>query len=140
MYNLPKGYLDQIPIEIVDDIPSKFPGTKVLGVYEYVKDNFGRTLYQGILISKDALKNPSTFLKTLVHELTHAAQNYYGKLKQRIHKSLEEYFSDPNEIEAENVAERAWNSFAKYIKGIGGRFLNYIGRGNSNYAARMYLL
>jgi len=137
MYNLPKGYLDRIPIEIVDYIPTRFPGTKVLGIYEYVKDNYGKIIYQGILITKDALKDYLTFLKTLVHELTHAAQNYYGKLKQRIHESLEEYFSDPNEIEAENVARKACYNFVKYVV---GESLNYIGKGISNYAARMYLL
>jgi len=139
LYKLPKGYLDQIPIKIVDYIPSPFSGTKVLGAYEYVKDNFGRILSQTILISKDALKDYSTFFKTLVHEFAHAAQNYYGKLKQTI-RSLKDYFLDENEREAENVAERAWNSFVKYFKDIGGRILNYIGRGNSNYAARMYFL
>lgn len=130
IYNLPKGYLDQIPIKIVDYIPSRFPGTKVLGSYEYVKDNFGRIFYQSILISKDALKDYSTFFKTLVHEFTHVAQNYYGKLKQKIHESLGEYFSDSNEIEAENIAKKAWYNFLTY----------YIGKGKSNYAARVYLL
>jgi len=140
LYKLPKDYLNQIRISIVDDIPPPFPGTKVLGAYEYVKDNFGRILSQTILISKDALKDYSTFFKTLVHEFTHAAQNYYGRLKQRIYESFEKYFLDPIEEEARDVAERAWNSFVKYLKDIGGRILNYIGRGNSNYAARMYFL
>jgi len=126
IYNLPKSYLERlkrIPIYLVDYLPSQFPNTITLGAYVSIKDRYGNILYQAILIPKYLLHKPYLFFKTLFHELVHAAQDFYGKLKEKAYRNFYEYLNDENEKEAERISNLA--------------LLNLLSK--SHYA-RMYLL
>ncbi|MEM5821415.1 MAG: hypothetical protein QXP34_03800, partial [Candidatus Aenigmatarchaeota archaeon] len=101
------SYLKNIPIYIVDKINSPYPNTIVLGTYVSAKDHLGRTIYNAIIIPKWLLHKPYLFIKTLSHELTHAVQDFYGKLRgYKQPKTFEEYVNDPLEKEANEVSSK----------------------------------
>ncbi|MEM5828526.1 MAG: hypothetical protein QW197_03455 [Candidatus Aenigmatarchaeota archaeon] len=134
------NYLRNLPIYIVDNINSPYQNTIVLGTYVSIKDYLGRTLYRAIILPKWLLNKPYLLIKTLAHELTHAAQDFYGKLNNRKSpKTFEEYTKDPLEKEADIVSEIVTNKIHNKLSNLLGYLRNYLS--NLYYgSARMYFL
>jgi hypothetical protein len=59
-------------------------------------------------------KTPVIYVRTFIHELTHAHQYLVQHIRQHLpYKTKEEYEKSPIEVEARKAGEKAWNEWQR---------------------------
>ncbi|MEM5832309.1 MAG: hypothetical protein QXP52_00770 [Candidatus Aenigmatarchaeota archaeon] len=107
IYEVPKNVLDRVNLYFVDYLPNIYKNTITLGVYESLKNSYGKVYSASVYVLKKLLYNPKKLIETIAHELTHYIQDLRKKIKKSSseYASFKEYYNSEEELEARAISK-----------------------------------